>query len=87
MHENNIVKIPFEIFKDPRYYVVKDAGIVTVKRSFQRSIGAVASKNDILTKEEEALALSSDCSSLSHPKGCNNCLLWYCCCNFFIRGQ
>jgi hypothetical protein len=60
---------------------------VTVKRLFQRGLRAVVTKSDILTREEEALVLGSDEASLSHPRGLNNRLLYFCCRNLFIRGQ
>ena len=70
-----------------RYAQVRNAGTEPVQRSVRQGVGLKVKKSDILSREEEQWMLRSEGASLDHPKGLNNRFVYFCCRNFFIRGQ
>jgi hypothetical protein len=70
-----------------RYAQVRNAGTEAVQRSVRQGVDLKVKKSDVLTRLEEQLMLNNEGASLDHPKGLNNRFVYFCCNNFFIRGQ
>ena len=66
---------------------MRNAGTESVQQSVRQGVGLTMKKSDVLTRKEEREMLDSDGASLHHPRGLNNRFVYFCCRNFFIRGQ
>jgi hypothetical protein len=69
-----------------RYAQVRNAGTEAMQRFVKEGIGFKVKKSDVLTRKEELL-IKSEGASLDHLKGLNQSFVYFCCRNFFIRGQ
>ena len=67
--------------------LVQNAGTEVIERFVRGGLESVVKKNNLITREEEVFLLKSDGCALTHGRGCNNRMLYFLCCNTFIRGQ
>ena len=70
-----------------RYSQVRNVGTESVQRSVRQGVGLKVKTSDILSRKEEQWMLWNEGALLDHPKGLNNRFVYFCCRNFFIRGQ
>lgn len=85
--ETGIAKVPFSIYRDPRFLRVKLAVEEAVAKS-----AAIESAKEVMTLEVHPpmneIGMLSQCKfSNTHPEGCNRRFVYFCLRDFCVKGR